>query len=801
MSTERFDPDRLKPNDPQALMRPAAKELSPGSYGYSSNSLFDENRIDFRELWRIVRKHRWLIAILSLIVTTIVTVEAFRSKTIYQSTATVEVGRDTAATLIKSGDFVLQTDDSDNIKTRMLFIRSRPLLEDVIEKYQLSQNPAFLDVTERKTIAQSLGTIFSRVISSADQSAQETAGPKPGDPEPTFPSDENLERSEADRVRLAPFVEILQKGLIVEQIPDTRALSVSFTHTDPAIARTVANGIARAFIERGYQDKTRRFTQTSEWLDGATRRLKAQVQQAEQALADYTRANNIFSTEGKGSLTTEKLVGLHSQVMRATTDRIIKQSLYQEVEKGNVTSVPDAFSDASTNELKKKLNELTITLSQLNVRFGPENPKVIEVEQQINALRTQVAQSQTVLADKLRADYERAVRDEQSLNSALERAKGEAARENQATVQFNILKQNVETANGLYSDFLQKTNQASVQKAEQHNNLKLIEPALNGDAIGPRRVRAILIALFLSLAASVGLAFFIEYMDNTVKTVEDVSRYTGLPTLAVVPAIATSGLKGLSGLRNKGALSPDSQDGATPVSRLKTGQVMTQHGRSSAAESYRVLRTSLLLSSAGHAPKRILVTSANPSEGKTTTIVNTAISLAQLGASVLLIDCDLRKPSVHKVFGLPFNKGLSTYLSSDTPLNGLVCRTGIPNLSLLPCGPIPPNPAELLSSERMKTLLEMASQHFDHVLIDSPPLINVADPVILSTLVDGVMLVVHGSKSTRDAVRRARAELTGVNARIFGVVLNNVDLRREGYGDYYYYYYSNYSYGQNPEKG
>jgi capsular exopolysaccharide synthesis family protein len=213
---------------------------------------------------------------------------------------------------------------------------------------------------------------------------------------------------------------------------------------------------------------------------------------------------------------------------------------------------------------------------------------------------------------------------------------------------------------------------------------------------------------------------------------------------------------------------------------------MALETRSSAAEAYRALRTSVLLSSAGRPPKTILVTSSQPGEGKTTTCINTAISLAQLGASVLLIDCDLRKPTVHKVFGVDHVRGLSTYLSRDVAIDELIHKLPIKNLSFVPCGPIPPNPAELISSERMKNLLAEMTQRYDHVLVDSPPLMNVTDPVILSRMVEGVMLVVHGGKSSRDLVRRSRQELLGVGAKIFGVVLNNVDLRNEGYESYYY---------------
>lgn len=298
-----------------------------------------------------------------------------------------------------------------------------------------------------------------------------------------------------------------------------------------------------------------------------------------------------------------------------------------------------------------------------------------------------------------------------------------------------------------------------------------------------------MIGLFLSLIGGVGLAYFLEYLDNTIKTVEDVGRYARLPALGVIPAMAAATSRKLKGVKLGRNLIVGRQSEREAREFPPASDSLTVFdNRSSAAEAYRVVRTSMLLSAAGSPPKTILVTSGQAGEGKTTTVVNTAISLAQLGASVLIIDCDLRRPATHKIFGIDGTDGLSTYLSHNTEVDPLIHKLQIPNLSLLPCGPIPPNPAELISSARMKALLKLLGERYDHILIDSPPLINVTDPVILSSMVDGVIMVVHGGKSPRTVVQRARQELLGVGAKIFGVVLNNVDLSREGYDAYYYNY-------------
>jgi polysaccharide biosynthesis transport protein len=771
-----------RPGYPRNFTYPEARTYG---YGYGES----EDRVHLREVWRTIRKRKWLIITIALIVTTVVAIDAYRDKSIYQASSIIEIGTDNAA-MVKIGDFFLPTDDFNSligIKTSMLILKSRPVLEGVVNTLKLDQNPKFLDVTRRRSIFEAVSDITGKAPGGDESKAPAVAS----DP-PLVQADGSVARPAAETKRLAPFVGVLSGNLVVEQIRETRALRVSFTHTDPEIAAAVSNGVAQDFIERNFRTKTEKFTTTSDWLDRSTRELEANVEKAEQELAGYTRDNNIFATEGKETLISDKLSRLHDQVMRAETDRIIKHSLYEEVKAGRVAQLPESFSDGRLSELQKKLGELTVTAAQLDVKYGPDNPRVVETRQQITAIQTEIDRGRRSLEEKLRSEYERAVREEQALKAALDRSKSEAVQQNQAFIQYNILKQNVDTAKSLYKDFLQRYNQSKIQVAEQHNNMRIIEPAqVPGGPIGPRRTRTIAIALFLSLAAGIGLAFFLDYLDNTVKTVEDVNRYAQLPALSVIPAISAGSPRRLSGRKKRGKTIAV---GSTNGSRAGAStSLMALDNRSSIAEAYRVLRTSVLLSAAGNPPKKILVTSGQPGEGKTTTAVNTAISLAQLGASVLIIDCDMRKPNAHKLLGADPGRGLSTYLSRDVAVDGLIQKLQIPNLSLLPCGPVPPNPAELISSDKMKNMLAELCERYDHILIDSPPLINVTDPVILSTMVDGVILVVHGGKSTRDVVRRARQELSAVGAKIFGVVLNNVDLRREGYDDYYYYrYYSGY---------
>lgn len=796
MSDEPLELEKVSPPDEAPLTRPGYPRVGgyPDASAYGYGYPDDDERLYVRQMWRAIKKRKLVIIVIAIIVTAVVTVEVFRTKSTYQASTTIEIGKENR-TLVRSGDFVVQADESDDtyyvtmgMKTKIRLLQSRPLLEGVVINLKLDQNPRFMDVTTKKSIWEAMSTIASKFRRQDNGGLATTAVAET----PVAAYEGDVARSRQESARLAPYVDVLAANVNAEPLTDTRMLVISFTHTDPVLAADVVDNVAQVFIQRSFENKTEKYTNTSEWLNKSTRELKARVEEAEQKLANYSAAHNIYSLEGKETLATDKLSRLHEQATKAQTDRMLKQSLYEEVKAGRVAQLSESFSDPKTNDLQKKLGELRIEVSQLDVTYGPKNAKVVEKRQQIVAIEQQIKESRSGLEEKLRADYERAVRDEASLQSALNLAKAEAAQQNQAAIQFNILKQEVETNKSLYTDFLQKTNQARIQEHEQHNNMKMIDPPqVPGAPVGPNRLRTILIGFFVSLVAGVGLVFFLEYLDNTVKTVEDVSRYTQLPALSVIPAISGRKPRLLAGGGN-GKKKAAAGLGLGNGGHIRTEQLTMLDSRSSVAEAYRVLRTSVLLSSVDRPPKTILITSGQPGEGKTTTVINTAISLAQLGASVLIIDCDLRKPSTHKMLGVDQTRGLSTYLSGNVDINDVIQKLPIANLSLLPCGPIPPNPSEMISSAKMKQMLQMLSETYDHIIIDSPPLLKVTDPVILSTMVDGVILVVHGGKSTRDVVRRTRQELSIAGARIFGVVLNNVDGGREGYDDYYYEAYSDY---------
>lgn len=759
MSDERLELEKVSVPDEAPIMRPGYPHLGgypdATTYGYGYGYGDADERAYLRRMWRAIKKRKLVIMVIAIIVTSVVTVEVYRTKSIYQTSTTVEIGKESRT--LRSGDLILQSDEGDDhyyvqsaLKTRIRQLQSRPLLEEVVVNLKLDQTPRFMDVNSRRSIFEAVKTIAGRLT------PHEQWTPPPV--LETSAATSTGARTREESAHLAPYVDVLAANLSAEPLSDTRMLVISFSHTEPVLAANIVDNIAQVFIQRSFENKTAKYSNASEWLDRATRELKASVEKAEQELADYSGSHNIYSSDGKENLAIEKLTRLHGEVTRAQTERLLKQSLFEEVKAGRVAQLPDAFSDPRTTELKKRLGDLAVALAQLDTTYGPKHPKVVETKEQMATIQQQIDDSKVSLQEKLKADYERAVRDEASLGGALAIAKDEAAQQNQASIQFNILKKNVETGNVLYTEFLQKTNQSKIQEHEQHNNTKMIDPPQVPMApIAPNRPRTILIGFFVSLIAGVGLVFFLEYLDNTVKTVEDVSRYAQLPALSVIPAIKGRKQRALKAGSN-GDKHTASGLTLSKGNGINLDQLLALDARSSVAEAYRVLRTSVLLSSTERPPKIILVTSGQPGEGKTTTAVNTAISLAQLGSSVLVIDCDLRKPAVHKLLGVDHVVGLSTYLSRRGELDDVIQKLPIPNLSVLTSGRIPPNPAEMISSARMKEMLALLSERYDHIIIDSPPLLKVTDPVILSTMADGVILVVHGGKSSREVLRRTRQE-------------------------------------------
>lgn len=759
-----------------ALERPAPRPLGPVASSVPPLAADDASQL--REWLRVLWTRRYIVLTAVIIVTTLAGVHVFNTPPSYEASAVVEILKEDNA-LAKPGD--LDTSDRPDpnyevdLKTKMLMLNSRELHENLLVSLNLDRNRRFLDDAANESA-------WSKMVRAVTTWRTPQASAPAGADIPQL-KDVAPQRSAEESARLAPYVDALDRAFAVETVKGTRAVRVTFTHRDPAIAAAVANGAVKMLMDRNFEVKTSKFNATAYWLDGATRELKARVETAEQKLADYSGSHNILTIQkgesAETTLTTDRLAQLHDQAMHAESDRILKESLYNQLRAGSVSELPESAQDPQLVELRKQLADLQKDLAQKRVKFGPENPAVVQVQQQIDAVTGQITAGEARLAQTIRLDYERAKQTEGAFAADLERTKRDALAENQASIQYNILKQDLDTARTLYDDFLQKTNQARANVVEQQNNIRVLEaaqvPVLPS---GPKRLLTILLALFLGAGLGVGAVALLHVVDSSLKTTDDMTRYLQIAPLGAIPSITASSTNTKLLDRVKVA-----------VRRRKLDGFVNVDNTSAVAEAYRALRTSILLSCVDAPPRTLLVTSAQPSEGKSTTAMNVAMSLAHLGREVLLVDCDLRHPMSNAILGEKQAAGLATFLSGNGDLDSLIRPTATPNFSVLPAGPVPPNPAELLSSERMRaTLAELASR-YDHVVLDAPPVLSVTDPVILATLVDGVVLVFREGRTPRAQARRVKDELARVGARVIGAVLNDVapehDHYTYGYGNKY----------------
>jgi capsular exopolysaccharide synthesis family protein len=443
------------------------------------------------------------------------------------------------------------------------------------------------------------------------------------------------------------------------------------------------------------------------------------------------------------------------------------------------------------NEVETKLVELQQKRAQLLVEYTEKYPEVKELDQQITLLEKQIKDSRSratsVVTTNLETRFREALAREQALAAAFNKQRAETLTQNEAAVNYRIIQQETETNKQLLDGLLQRSKENDVLVAGTPNNIHLVDYAPVPKApVGPRRMQGVMLALLLSFVFGIALARYLEYLDDTVHTAEDVEKTLRLPALAVIPTVGSLNARRL--LPAIGALQKRNGNGVHPELLLNA------ESRSPMAEAYRHLRTSVLLSAAGGAPQTLLVTSSQPAEGKTTTAVNTALILAQTGATVLIVDADMRRPRMHSIFGVENDSGLSTILASrmaETEMLEHIKPHEATGLFVMPAGAIPPNPAELIGSDEMCRLMTVLRASFNYIVIDSPPIASFTDSVLISPLVDGVVLVVHGGRVSRAVVRRSRQVLQDVGAKILGVVLNNVKLEREDYY-YKYYYHDNY---------
>jgi succinoglycan biosynthesis transport protein ExoP len=791
-----------EPFDLEAAGPPLAL-TTQGSYGYGAGD--DESEgVHLRDYWRAIRKRLWLVLGVVTLVTMLAAVYMARQADVYVSQARVQVDLESAGPGFGAGKgqpvIINNTvNDPTYFNTQLQILTSPGLLRRVVKTLDLEHNQEFLrpqSVRERSSWKGLLRVFGLGEGEPKEKNSEEL--PLTASVAPAVSRDDLAEAK-----RLAPYVRALQGGLRIEPVKetrtagyvkDTRLIDISFRHPDPQVAAKIVNTVAETFVFQNLEKKTETNTSTGDFLQRRVAELQNEIRSAEERLANYAKNHQILSLSGDQNIVVDRLAGLNRQLLEAENERKLAEAAFRA---GGEPKAAAALADTgrAAGGAEDKLGDLRRELRALRVKYTDEHPDVVALNEQIAELERQsrenLARSTGNVTTNLETRYKQALAREQSLRAALEKQRGETLAQNDAAIAYRIIQQEIETNKSLLDGLLQRSRENDVVLAGTPNNISVVDYALAPESpVGPRRAQSVLLAFMLSLSFGVGLALFLEYLNDTVRSSEDVERHLRLPALSVIPAaggVARRLLPGGGALTRRGRRGEGA--GAHPELLIDADV------RSPLAEAYRHLRTSVLLSRAGHAPRTLLVSSSLPGEGKTTTSVNTAVSLAQTGARVCIVDADMRRPRLHKIFHLPNASGLSTLLSSGADgdeLFALVRHDEASGLDVLTSGPVSPNPAELLGSEQMRRLLSTLAGRYQHIVIDSPPIVPFTDSVLISKIVDGVLLVVHGGRSSRAIVRRSKLILQEVGARVLGVVLNNVSV---GSGDYYYYqhYHSYYS--------
>jgi succinoglycan biosynthesis transport protein ExoP len=705
----------------------------------------------------ILRKHQWLIVSFMLAVVTIVSIATFRMQPVYVATARIELGRENANILPFQGtdsyDYML--DVENYIETQSKILTSETLALQTIRTGVLTGQPQFQN---------------------------------------SDPSSEALATGSLANQKRPPELGAFLGSLGVRRVPNSRLMDISFEANTPELAAQVVNAHIRNFIDQNRRSHYDATTSATTWLTDQLDELKIKVKNSEDARLDYERKNQIWELDDKQNLTTLRLSEISRQLIEAQGDRMRKQSLFEFAKQGDADLVPQIRDSAGVQDLLRKRGELNSQYTEAINQYGPNFPKVLRLQSQLKEIDQNLDREKRAVLVRLGSEYHEAQQREELLTRTLDQQKTEANLMSERMVQYNILKRDAEADKALYDGLLTKLKEAGISAALQSSNIRVVDPAMIPSFPSrPAKGRNVVLAFLVGLVGGIGLAILREYMDNTVKTPDDVETLARLPSLAVVPAFEDS--------KHDGSRTKSLKE-AIGNGHARHVELVAQHlPKSQMSEAFRALRTALLLSQAGHPPQVILVTSALPREGKTTAAANLAVTLAQLGDRTLLIDADLRKPGVGRLLNMNGGKyaGLSSYLAGVSSLDLVtVQHPSVPNLSAIPTGPLPPNPADLLSSHRLADALAQLRSKFKFIVIDTPPVMAATDAVILSVQADGVLLVVRSGETPKEAFTRTRDLLVSVKCRLLGVVLNAVNSRAPDY--YYSYRYYPYSYGYGPQE-
>jgi polysaccharide biosynthesis transport protein len=724
-----------------------------------------EKSPDLVAFWKVVRKRRWTVLMAFGVLFGVVLIGTLRQKPVYRAKEVIAIDKENPG--LVNPQEVLQLDEVTDayLETQYKVLTSDDLAERVIAQLGLDQVREF-----RPAPRGWLSSQIRKGVQGVDASSNSAAA-------------ENAALQET-------VLENFRDRLDIKPIRRSRAVEINFDSLDPKLAASVVNAIASNYMQKNLEARYDATQKASGWLSQQLVDLKAKLEQSDDALQKYAADNGLLILEtddgNTESIVNQSLRELQGELNRAQDARYEKESLYRLIQAGDYGSLPGVFDNKLLQDLSVRLAELQRERAQLEVTFKDDYPRVQQIQSQITELQAALERERGRAVREISNSYFAAVRREKLLQQALSEKEREANLVAEKSVQYGILRRDVETNKNLYEGLLRQLKEAGISAGLKASNIRVVDPGKPSyQPVAPKVALNLGLAAILGLALGVCSAFVQEHLDQTIRDARDVDRYLRVPALASIPS-----LESLRGHRNSGMNTIDR--GFTfrltdPKAAGRRSLVISRHRNdpgmylnSVLSEAFRELRTSLLLSKASHPAPSILVTSAQSGEGKTTVAMNLAASLAQLGRRTLLIDADMRRPSIQNYFP-PSDAQLSTYLAGKGKWREMVSQTEVNGLEVLLGGRVPANPAELLSSDAMQVLMLEAAEEYQFVVLDSPPLLNVADSRILASLADSTVLVVKCGDTPRQVVQYAESQALAAGANLVGVVLNYLDVRNTGY--------------------
>jgi capsular exopolysaccharide synthesis family protein len=715
------------------------------------SALGDGTKVDIRQYLRTVRK-RWPFVVLSMIIATVIAfVYTYRQPKTYEANCQIVIDPAPPQVLPGSRDVIEMGAGSawankEFYETQFRIIQSTSVGQRTAEKLGLQYDPDYAATLGPNHDLSALGRTIAGQIS-------------------------------------------------VRSLKDSRLATITVTDRKPQRAALIANTLADTYIEYNLDYKLEGARSAMAWLAEQESDLKRQLEESELKLYQFKKDRNLLavSLDDKQSMLSNNLAAVNSKLTELRINKLAMEAKRRMIERArdNITeqeTLPELHDAATIAGLRSQFVTFSKDYADLSTKYGPEHPRMKALQDQMESVRKSYEKEMNAALATFEKAYQEIVDNEKALRALMDSQKNEAIELSKIEVEYRPLQRAAAQNDKMYGIVSSRQKEIDITGPMRTNNVRVLERAIvPGAPIRPQPVKNLMMGLLVGLGTGIALAFAIEALDNTLKTQADVEQFLGVPVLGLVPVI--------------GAANDPAEALADDLRQRDLGVFLDP--KSVAAECCRSIRTNILFMSPDRPIRTMVITSPSPQEGKTTTAINLGVTMAEAGGRVLIIDTDMRRPRLHRSFGVGNQFGISTVIVGKATLEEAIKHTDVPNLDVLTCGPVPPNPSELLHTDRFAAVLADCAKLYDRIILDSPPTSAVTDPAVLGNLVDGVVLIIKAGETTRDSAIHARRQLMSAKARMVGVIVNAIDFSNPAYGyEYYYrnYYRYGYTYGGGPDQ-